>query len=100
MTHCSRRTDRDPTTPTPAYTHNGVFRDLRTVVLFYNRYNTRKSERLVNPETGEPFAEPEILRNLSLDELEAGPALDDRRVDALVAFLKALTDRRYEHALE
>ena len=37
--------------------------------------------------------------NLSLEELEHGPALDGRRVDALVAFLRTLTDRRYEHLL-
>jgi hypothetical protein len=31
--------------------------------------------------------------------LETGPALEDKRVDALVAFLKTLTDQRYEHLL-
>lgn len=34
--------------------------------------------------------------NLSLTELETGPALDDKRIDALVAFLETLTDKRYE----
>jgi hypothetical protein len=32
--------------------------------------------------------------------LETGPALDDKRIDALVAFLRTLTDRRYEHLLK
>lgn len=81
---------------TGPYMHNGVFKDLRTVVLFYNKYNTRNPERLINPETGQPFAPPEVDANISREKLEIGPALDDKRIDALVAFLKTLTDRRYE----
>jgi cytochrome c peroxidase len=37
---------------------------------------------------------------LSLEELTHGPALDDERIDALVAFLKTLTDKRYEDLVE
>ena len=85
---------------TGPYMHNGVFSDLRTVVLFYNKYNSRSEKRQVNPETGERWREPEVPENLSLKELETGPALDDKRVDALVAFLHTLTDRRYETAGE
>jgi len=81
---------------TGPYMHNGVFEDLRTVVLFYNKYNSKSPARQVNPETGKPWGKPEIGTNLARSELESGPALDDRRIDALVAFLKTLTDRRYE----
>lgn len=84
---------------TGPYMHNGVFRDLRTVVLFYNKYNTKNPERLINPETGQPFEAPEVDANISFKELQIGPALDDKRIDALVAFLKTLTDRRYEPLL-
>jgi len=77
-----------------------VFKDLRTVVLFYNRYNTKNPERLINPETGKPFADPQVPDTLSVTELTHGPALDDDRIDALVAFLKTLTDRRYEDMIE
>ena len=84
---------------TGPYMHNGVFEDLRTVVLFYNKYNTRNPERLINPETGAPFEAPEVDANLSMTELTAGPALDDQRIDALVAFLRTLTDARYEPLL-
>jgi cytochrome c peroxidase len=84
---------------TAPYMHNGVFRDLRTVVLFYDHYNSRNPQRQINPETGSPWGAPEIDANLSLPELTSGPALDDRRVDALVAFLKTLTDKRYEPLL-
>lgn len=84
---------------TGPYMHNGVLKDLRTTILFYNKYNSRSPRRQINPETGEPWLAPEVPENLSLKELEMGPALDDRRIDALVAFLKTLTDRRYEHLL-
>ncbi|MEO3430833.1 cytochrome c peroxidase [Pelagibius sp. CAU 1746] len=85
---------------TPPYMHNGVFRELRTAVLFYNKYNSKSAERQVNPETGKPWRAPEVPENLALEELTHGPALDDRRIDAIVAFLKTLTDKRYEHLLE
>ncbi len=85
---------------TGPYMHNGVFKDLRTVILFYNTYNTKNPARHINPETGAPFTPPEVAQNISLKELESGPALDDRRVDALVAFLKTLTDKRYEPLLK
>ncbi|ARE40725.1 Cytochrome c551 peroxidase [Rhodovulum sp. P5] len=85
---------------TPPYMHNGVFGDLRTVILFYNTYNTKAEARKINPETGAPFGPPPVPDTVSLDKLEIGPALDDQRIDALVAFLKTLTDARYEHLLE
>ena len=85
---------------TGPYMHNGVFKDLRTTVVFYNKYNTKKAAGQINPETGKPWNPPEVDANLSLEELEHGPALDDKRIDAIVAFLKTLTDRRYEHLLK
>lgn len=85
---------------TGPYMHNGVFGDLRTVVLFYNTYNTRSEARHINPETGQPFGPPPVPGTLAVDELTHGPALDDRRVDALVAFLRTLTDARYEELLD
>lgn len=84
---------------TGPFMHNGVFQDLRTVVLFYNRYNSRSKARQINPETGQTFGDPEVAQNLSVKELTHGPALDDQRIDALVAFLKTLTDQRYEPLL-
>ncbi len=84
---------------TAPYMHNGVFSDLRTVILFYNKYNSHAEARQINPETGQPWAPPEVRGTLSQTELHASPALDDRRIDALVAFLKTLTDKRYEPLL-
>ena len=85
---------------TGPYMHNGVFKDLRTVILFYNKYNSISKKRQINPETGRVWRTPEVPENLSRKELETGPALDDKRIDALVAFLETLTDKRYEHLLE
>jgi cytochrome c peroxidase len=83
---------------TAPYMHNGVFKDLRTVLLFYNKYNSKSAKRQINPETNAPWEAPEVPENLSMKELKA-PALDDKRIDALVAFLKTLTDKRYESLL-
>ncbi|MEM8554155.1 MAG: cytochrome c peroxidase [Pseudomonadota bacterium] len=85
---------------TAPYMHNGVFDDLRTVILFYNRYNTKSEPRQINPETGERFGPIPVRDTLAVEELTHGPALDDQRIDALVAFLKTLTDERYEPLLE
>lgn len=84
---------------TGPYMHNGVFRQLRTVVAFYNKYNSKSAKRQINPETGQKWREAEISENISLTELEHGPALDDQRIDALVAFLELLTDKRFEPLL-
>lgn len=84
---------------TGPYMHNGVFKDLRTVVLFYDKFNN--STRTINPETGKPWRKPEVDQNLALEEEEfKARALTDEQVDALVAFMKTLTDQRYEHLLE
>lgn len=84
---------------TAPYMHNGVFNDLKTVILFYDKYNSRSKKRQINPETGKKWKEPEVKENISLKELETGPALKNKRVNALVAFMKTLTDKRYEHLL-
>ncbi len=85
---------------TAPYMHNGVFQELETVIQFYNKYNSRSEAAQINPETNERWGEPELSANISMTELESGPFLDERRVSALVAFLKLLTDRRYEALLE
>jgi cytochrome c peroxidase len=85
---------------TAPYMHNGVFNDLRTVILFYNKYNSKKKSRQINPETGQPWAAPEVADNIAMKELTTGPGLDDKRIDALVAFLKTLTDKRYERLIK
>ncbi|WP_417260007.1 cytochrome-c peroxidase [Celeribacter sp.] len=85
---------------TGPYMHNGVFEDLRTVVLFYNRYNSKAAERQINPETGKVFGPAPVMQTLAVQELTEGDALKDAEIDALVAFMKTLTDARYEYLLD
>lgn len=85
---------------TGPYMHNGIFTNLHTVVAFYNKYNSKSAKRQINPESGMQWAEPEIAENISIKELEHGPALDDKRIDALVAFMRLLTDQRFEHLVD
>ncbi len=85
---------------TAPYMHNGVFRDLRTTLLFYSKYLVDDGNNRTNPETGLPWAEPEHADNLDLELLRQGQPLDDHRVEALLAFLETLTDQRYEALLE
>ena len=82
---------------TAPYMHNGVFKDLKTVVEFYDKYNNK--DRDVNPETKKTWDEAEVKETIALKELKAN-ALTDRKVEALVAFMKLLTDKKYEHLLE
>jgi len=84
---------------TSPYMHNGVFKELETVVAFYNKYNSKNHKRKINPETNKPWEKPEVSENMSLEKLQSGPALDDKRIKALVAFMKLLTDKRFEHLI-
>jgi cytochrome c peroxidase len=76
--------------------HNGVFRDLRTVIAFYDHFNN--PDRALNPETGAPWSPPEVAATVAREDLKGQP-LTERKIDALVAFLEALTDARYEPLL-
>lgn len=82
---------------TGPYMHNGVFAKLSTVIEFYDKYIN--IERVNNPETGQPWAKAEVEETINLDELKKGKKLSDRKVQALVAFLNTLTDKRYEHLI-
>ena len=85
---------------TGPYMHNGVFRELETAIIFYNRFLLGSEESRINPETNQPWGEPEVEHTIELKMLREGQPLTDRRVSQLVAFLKTLTDQRYEHLLE
>lgn len=50
---------------TGPYMHNGGFGDLRTVMLFYNKHNSKAVRRQMNPETGAAWAPPEAGDNLA-----------------------------------
>ncbi|MDF1881976.1 methylamine utilization protein MauG [Sulfurimonas sp. MAG313] len=81
---------------TGPYMHNGVFKELKTVIHFYN---TRDVEGAINPETQAPWAKAEVnttmLRDLRIGSLD----MTNSEEDALVAYLRALTDERYTNLL-
>lgn len=79
---------------TAPYMHNGVFKQLHTVLLFLDSYNN--PERKINPETGKPWQKPEYEPTIAHTKLKAKP-LTDEEIQALEAFLNTLTDERYRH---
>jgi cytochrome c peroxidase len=85
---------------TGPYMHNGVFRELETVVLFYNKFIMSNRESQTNPETGEPWGEPEVPGTIDFDLLETEQPVSSLQLAPLVAFLKTLTDQRYEALLD
>ncbi len=77
---------------TAPYMHNGVFKDLKTVVHFYN---TRDVANAINPETSLAWRTAEVDATKNTDEL-GNLGLTDTEEDQLVAFLKTLTDQKFE----
>lgn len=81
---------------TGPYMHNGIFQELRTAILFHDRFNGGAQQEARNPETGQPWAEPEVAANVETAMLTS-PPLGEAEIKALIAFLSTLTDQRYEH---
>lgn len=78
---------------TAPYMHNGVFKELKTVVHFYN---TRDVPGALNPETGLPWRAAEIPEN-RVEGIIGDLGLTNAQEDDLVSFLKSLTDSRFDH---
>jgi cytochrome c peroxidase len=85
---------------TGPYMRNGLFRELETVILFYNKYILSNAESQTNPETGMAWGAPEVAENIDFELLETEQPVSPLQIGPLVAFLETLTDRRYEHLLE
>ncbi|MEA1920245.1 MAG: cytochrome c peroxidase [Campylobacterota bacterium] len=83
---------------TGPYMTNGVFKNLRTVIEFYDHL-AGNSDHPINPETGEAWEEPKVPETVNHEVLQDTKALTDDKIDAIVAFLKLLTDERYEHLI-
>ena len=64
---------------TSPYLHNGIFKSLRQVVLFYNTRDVG------------PWPPPEVPININREEL-GNLALTEQEIDDIVAFLNTLTD--------
>ena len=85
---------------TGPYMHNGVFQELETAILFYDKYLLSTAGSQTNPETGATWGEPEIAENIDLALLQEGQPITPQRASALAAFLRTLTDQRYEALLD
>jgi len=76
-----------------AFGHNGYFKTLKEIVHFYNTRDVLpRCEKMSNPRPGENcWPEPEILSNLNKEEL-GNLGLTEEEENAIVIFLKTLTD--------
>jgi len=79
---------------TAPYMHNGKFQTLEAVVHFYN---TRDVAGAINPETAAEWEASEIRANRVGGNRVGNLGLSDAQEAAIVAFLKTLTDERYEN---
>jgi cytochrome c peroxidase len=84
---------------TGPYMHNGVFRDLTTLMVFYNHFNQTGNSGLINPETEQPWEPSAYPEGVATQKLLSGFPLSERQLAALTSFLKMLTDQRYEHLM-
>jgi len=89
---------------TAPYMHNGVFERLDTVMRFYEHakmVGRGETSTIVNPETGNVFADAEVADNISHDVLANNQInIDSETAFQLECFLMSLTDARYEHLLD
>ncbi len=83
---------------TAPYMHNGVFANLKTVIEFYDHMGA--GDRPLNPETNLPWVATDVNATVNHEELEETKELTDEKIDGLIAFLKLLTDKKYEYLLE
>jgi cytochrome c peroxidase len=83
---------------TGPYMHNGVFKDLKTVIEFYD-HMAGNGDRLINPETNAPWGEADVNSTINRKKLK-NIALSDKKISQLIAFLNILTDKKFEHLIK
>ncbi len=83
---------------TGPYMNNGVFKELRTVLEFYD-HMAGLGDHPINPETNKAWENNDNNATINHTLLQATKALPDNKIKALEAFLRTLTDKRYEHLL-
>lgn len=89
-----RNVDKRPSAEfVKAYGHNGAFKSLKQIVHFYNTRDVLpRCEVARNPKPGQTcWPAPEIAQNLNTGEL-GNLRLTEHDEDALIAFLKTLSD--------
>lgn len=84
-------------TVTAPYMSNGVFKELKTVIKYFD-YMAGNGHAL-NPETDQPWKEAEVNATINHPILRTLKPLNDEKIEALESFLKILTDKKYEELL-
>ena len=82
---------------TAPYMHNGVFKDLHSVLMFLNHFNNADDNKALTDSP--PWGEAEYALTIDYKDLDA-PPLSNADIQALIAFLETLTDERYEPLLQ
>ncbi|GEM_PF-450071 len=80
---------------TGPYMSNGVFKELRTILEFYNHMSGNNTTTL-NPETNKMWENPEVNATINRKLLKM-ELLSEEEIQALEAFLRTLTDKKYEN---
>ncbi len=84
---------------TGPYMSNGVFKKLRTVLEFYDHLGeSNHNLHPINPETAEKWGGNDYNETINHSDL-AQKSMSDTKIRNLEAFLRTLTDKRYEHLL-
>jgi len=83
---------------TDPYMSNGKFQKLRTSIEFYD-FISGKGTHTINKETGKPWGVNDFPATINHTELSKTKTLTDSDVDSLIAFLRTLTDKKYEHLM-
>lgn len=82
---------------TGPYMNNGVFKELRTVIEFYDHMAGLGHH--TNPETGQKWGMNDHNETINHETLRETKELTDDKIKGLEAFLRTLTDKRYEHLM-
>ncbi|NQY21113.1 MAG: methylamine utilization protein MauG [Campylobacteraceae bacterium] len=83
---------------TSPYMHNGLFQKLDTVLKFYE-FRRDVTSYPINPETNQTWNESETKGSGEFS-LGNGKGLNQNEINAIISFLKLLTDKQYEHLLK
>ncbi len=84
---------------TGPYMNNGVFKELRTVLKFYD-HMAGLGDNPINPETNLPWVSNDNNATINNEVLQDTKKLPNAKIRALEAFLRTLTDKKYEHLME
>lgn len=82
---------------TAPYMNNGKFMKLRTVLEFYDHMAGLGHH--INPEIGEVWGDNDHNATINFDVLTTTKELSNTKIRQIEAFLRTLTDKKYEHLL-